>query len=131
MVKNWLPSMRCGFSPLVGKIPERTGKPSSILAWKILWTEVGYSPWGHKRVRHDLATKQQHLTLNHPGIETVLSLHLRAEKFGKYFCSIPKSIRIKIMIISANINNCYYYMPSSVLNPLHIIMHLVITESYE
>ena len=21
---------------------------------------AGYSPWGHKRVRHDLATKQQH-----------------------------------------------------------------------
>ena len=34
---------------------------SSILAWKIPWTEEpeGYSPWGHKRVGHDLATKQQ------------------------------------------------------------------------
>ena len=37
----------------------------SILAWKIPWTEnlsclVGYSPWGLKRVIHDLATKQQH-----------------------------------------------------------------------
>ena len=34
---------------------------SSILAWEIPWTEslVGYSPWGHKRVRHGLATKQQ------------------------------------------------------------------------
>ena len=35
---------------------------SSILAWKIPWTEgpgwLQY-PWGH-RVRHDLATKQQH-----------------------------------------------------------------------
>ena len=32
----------------------------SILAWKIARTEalVGYSPWDHKRVRHDLATKQ-------------------------------------------------------------------------
>ena len=36
---------------------------SSILAWEIPWTEhpallqEGYSPWGHKRVRHDLATK--------------------------------------------------------------------------
>ena len=73
---------------------------------------VGYSPWGLKRVRYDLATIQkQHLTLNHPGIEIVLFLDLRAEKFGKeFFCSIPKSIRIKIMIISANINNCYYYI---------------------
>ena len=36
---------------------------SSILAWETPWTEdpilEGYSPWGHKRVRHDLATKQQ------------------------------------------------------------------------
>ena len=31
---------------------------SSILAWEIPWT-VGYSPWGHSRVRHDLATEQQ------------------------------------------------------------------------
>ena len=31
----------------------------SILAWEIPWTEepVGYSPWGHKRVRHELVTK--------------------------------------------------------------------------
>ena len=35
---------------------------SNILAWEIPWTEDParlYSPWGHKRVRHGLATKQQ------------------------------------------------------------------------
>ena len=33
---------------------------SSILAWEISWTEEpGYSPWDYKRVRHNLATKQQ------------------------------------------------------------------------
>ena len=29
---------------------------SSILVWRIPWTHkslAGYSPWGHKRVRHD------------------------------------------------------------------------------
>ena len=33
---------------------------SSILSWKIPKAKepVGYSPWGHKRVRHELATKQ-------------------------------------------------------------------------
>ena len=33
---------------------------SSILAWRILWTEEpgGYGPWGLRRVGHDLATKQ-------------------------------------------------------------------------
>ena len=35
---------------------------SSILAWEIPWTEEPgglYSPWGHKRVGYNLATKQQ------------------------------------------------------------------------
>ena len=39
---------------------------SSILAWEIPWTEEPgglYSPWSRKRVRHDLATKQQSLSL--------------------------------------------------------------------
>ena len=33
----------------------------SILAWKTHgWRSLaGYSPWGHKRVRQDLETKQQ------------------------------------------------------------------------
>ena len=34
----------------------------SILAWEIpgLRSLVGYSPWGCRRVRHNLETKQQH-----------------------------------------------------------------------
>ena len=35
---------------------------SSILVWEIPWTEEPsgvQSPWGRKRVRHNLATKQQ------------------------------------------------------------------------
>ena len=37
------------------------GKPLSILAWEIHGQRslAGYSPWGHKRVGHKLATKQQ------------------------------------------------------------------------
>ena len=37
---------------------------SSILPWRIPWTEepVGYSPWGRKRVRYNLANKQQLFT---------------------------------------------------------------------
>jgi len=37
-----------------------------ILAWKSPQTEEsgGYNPWGHKRVGHDLGTKQQqHIVL--------------------------------------------------------------------
>ena len=26
---------------------------SSILAWEISWSLVGYTPWGRKRVKHD------------------------------------------------------------------------------
>ena len=36
---------------------------SNILAWEIPQTEcslMGSSLWGHKRVRHNLATQQQH-----------------------------------------------------------------------
>ena len=47
--------------------PERSpGDPlathSSILAWEPHRQRslAGYSPWGHKRVRRDLATEQQH-----------------------------------------------------------------------
>ena len=34
---------------------------SGILTWEIPWTEEpgGYSPWGHRRVKHDLVTQQQ------------------------------------------------------------------------
>ena len=34
---------------------------SSILTWEIPWTEEPCRlwPWGHKRVGHDLVTKQQ------------------------------------------------------------------------
>ena len=42
-------------------LEEEMATHSSILAWEIPWTGslVGYSPWDHKRVRHDLATKQK------------------------------------------------------------------------
>ena len=43
-----------------------TGTHSRIPAREIPWTEelgglhsMGYTPWGYKRVRHDVATKQQ------------------------------------------------------------------------
>ena len=56
---------RCEFHPWVRKIPCRRqwqptpgfllGKPQAQRSL------VGYSPWGHKRVRHDWATRQQQL----------------------------------------------------------------------
>ena len=38
---------------------KETGAHSSILAWRIPGTSE--PPWGHKRVRHDLAMKQQQI----------------------------------------------------------------------
>ena len=54
---------RCGFNPWVEKIPWR-GKwqpipvylPGESHGQRSL---AGYSPWDHKRVRHDLAAKEQ------------------------------------------------------------------------
>ena len=51
-----------GSIPGLGRSPEEgMATHSSILAWRIPWTEepAGYSPWGHKRVRHNLVTEQQ------------------------------------------------------------------------
>ena len=43
---------------------------SSILAWEIPWTEKpgGLQSMGHRRVRHNLATKQQHSSFIRAGL---------------------------------------------------------------
>ena len=58
MVKN--PPANAGDARNVSSIPRqedppRAGNGSSILAWKIPWTEesVGYTLLGHERVRRD------------------------------------------------------------------------------
>ena len=55
---------RCEFDPWVGKIPwRRKWQPAPVsLPGKSHGQRslVGDRPWGHKRVRHNLATKQQH-----------------------------------------------------------------------
>ena len=63
MVKN-LPAMQEIWVRSLGR-EDPLGKEmviySSILAWKIPWTEEpgGYTVYGSQRVRHDLATEQQ------------------------------------------------------------------------
>ena len=63
MVKNSLAN--AGDAGLILDQEDLLGKEmathSSILEWENLWTEEpgNYSPWGHKRVRYNLATKQQ------------------------------------------------------------------------
>ena len=72
-VKN--PSGDMGLIPGSGRSPgERNGNPLqySCLGNPGQWNLVGYSPWGCKRVGHDLATKHTHrdshmLVSNHSG----------------------------------------------------------------
>ena len=63
VVKNPPAMQETRVQSLDGEDPleEKMATHSSILAWKVPWpkTLVGHSPKGHKRVRHDLATKQQ------------------------------------------------------------------------
>ena len=42
-------------------LEKRMATRSSILVWEIHVQRslAGYSPWDHKRIRHNLATKQQ------------------------------------------------------------------------
>ena len=62
---------RCGFDPWVGKIPwSRKWQPTPVfLSGKFHGQKslADDSPWGPKRVRRDLATKQQHSTYIHSG----------------------------------------------------------------
>ena len=50
-----------GFLIWEDPLEEETAPHSSILAWRMPWTDslAGQSTWDHKRVRHDLGTKQQ------------------------------------------------------------------------
>ena len=58
-------SIESRFHPWVGKIPcRRKWQPTPVLLPGKpcrKWSLVGYSPWGHKRVRHDLATENTHV----------------------------------------------------------------------
>ena len=63
VVKNTPAMRRCRFSPWAGKSPcRRKWQPTPVfLPGKFHGQKslVAYSPWGHKRIRQDLVTKQQ------------------------------------------------------------------------
>ena len=68
---------RLRFDPWVEKIPwRRKWQPMSVfLGLDGQRSLVGYSPWGWKRFRHDLATKQQFLPLKHSDLNTSPRYH--------------------------------------------------------
>ena len=62
MVKNLLAMQETWVQSLGRKdlLEKEMATHSSILAWEIPWTEEPgglHSPWGHKRVGHNLVTK--------------------------------------------------------------------------
>ena len=67
---------------------------SSILAWEMPYSgaQWGYSPWGHKRVRRDLATKQQlneyiYVYRNTPNMYMNIYVHMYAYIYkDEYMC---------------------------------------------
>ena len=82
---------RYGFNPYITKIPwRRKWQPTPVFSPGKFHGQrrlVGYSAWGHKRVRHNLVTKQlkQHFTV-HTVILILLRKNLRFredEKLGQ------------------------------------------------
>ena len=57
MQETWIQSLS-----LKDPLEREVATHSIILAWEIPWTDEpgGYSPWGCKRIRHDLVTKHTH-----------------------------------------------------------------------
>ena len=51
---------------------------------------VGYSPWGHKRVRHDLVTKQQQYIYAHTCIYIYI-LCMYVYIISESLCCIPET----------------------------------------
>ena len=60
MQESWVPLLGQEYS-----LEKEMATPSIILSWLIPWTEEPgglYSPWGPKRVGHNLATRQQQIS---------------------------------------------------------------------
>ena len=76
---------RCGFNPWVRKIPwRRKWQPTPVFLPGKSHRQrnlVGHSPWGRKRVRHGLATKQQ------------IQIYMQKYKLSKLSAAAAKSLQ--------------------------------------
>ena len=68
-------------------LEEEMASHSSVLPWKTHGQRslAGYSPWSHKRIRHNLATKQQQN-----------NIYLRVNQF--FFCSVINPVKYTLSI---------------------------------
>ena len=70
---------------------------SSVLAWEIHGQRslAGYSPWGHKRARHNIRTKQQKLlfpvTLATSVQDAIFLVAVVKTVFQRGYMTFPKS----------------------------------------
>ena len=85
-------------------LEKKTATPSSILVRKLLGQRslAGYNPWGHKRVGHDLATKQQTTTYLH----IYIYMHI---KYLYYHSSWPWNIRDFQLLILTRFNLFFFF----------------------
>ena len=87
----------CGFDPHIGKIPLEKGMVtlSSILAWRIPWTEEpgALQSTGTQRIRHDWATSFHFTSLHSP----LLLFDLAMLVFVEFpMCHAPLVLRLDI-----------------------------------
>ena len=79
VVKTACQCRKCGFDPWVRKIPwRRKGQPTLVFLPGKSHGQISlvdYSLWGHKRVGHHLATKQQVKEVNRKGYILSFRLH--------------------------------------------------------
>ena len=97
---------------------------SSIVAWEIPWTEdlVGYSPWSHRGVRHDWATKQQRI------ITTTLT-----EFINPAPCDSVKSVlsSVKNRILMIFLSDFFFFYPQDKRCDTRLSLCYVLLTVYE
>ena len=69
---------------LEGPLEKEMVTYSNILAWEIPWTEKP-SPWGHKRVGHDLETKNNNNDTLTPNAQTYTHTYLSTFNYFAMF----------------------------------------------
>ena len=87
---------RCGFDPWVGKIPwmRKWQTTPVFLTGKShgQWSRAEHSPWGHKRVGHDLATKQQLRTTEFLSNQVSILMYWAGQKVRLGFSTRHKNV---------------------------------------
>ena len=111
IVKNLPAKQETGFQPLGREDPleKEMAAYSSTLAWRISWTEAGYSPWG-RRVGHDWMTSLSGTFTNCPETflcsKLIIKWVLMYKVHKREFIDMPPFLRIsKVSYLSEIIHS--------------------------